>query len=74
MTGYPYLWVWRSRPPGRIGQRCAVVVRSAQFPPPPVRAAFAGDRPRSGSGNSALIRFEDGAEYVTSRNGIRRAE
>lgn len=74
MTEYPYVWQWLSRPPGRMGQRCRMVVRSAQFPPPPVRAAFAGDRPKSGSGNSALIRFEDRAEYVTSRNGLRRAE
>lgn len=67
MPDLPYVWVWRYRSVG-----------------PPIRRVpwFADGVDRAGMRcrvvvrggmNSALIRFEDGAEFVTSRGGIRRA-
>lgn len=67
MPDWPYVWTWRWRNVG-----------------PPTRKVLwfgdgvdrAGMRCRvvvRGTLNSALIRFADGSEFVTSRGGIRRA-
>jgi hypothetical protein len=57
MSDFIYEWSWG---PGKIGRM-------------PGRK---GQRCRvlvRGSRNSCLIEFEDGAQFVTSRNGLRRA-
>lgn len=70
MAEYPYVWSWRWR--------------TWQFPDITFKAPWFGDgvdrrgqRCRvvaRGSMNSALIRFEDGYEVVTSRGGLRRVK
>ncbi len=82
MADFPYVWVWRWRTTGmpgeqpgqvpwfgdavdRTGQRCRVVVRDQAG-----KDEYGGKR----MAGSALIAFEDGSEFVTSRGGIRRAE
>ena len=69
MTAYPYVWSWSTR--------------TWEFPGVTVKVSWFGDgvdragrRCRvvtRGGMNSALVQFEDGSQFVTSRGGLRRA-
>lgn len=69
MADFPYVWMWRWR--------------TWTFPGVTARVPRFGDGidrkgwpcrviARSTAGNSALVEFEDGTRFVTSRGGIRR--
>jgi hypothetical protein len=61
MTGkeaFPYLWAWGSGKIGRMPGR-----KGAKC-----RVIVRGKR------NSCLIEFEDGEQFVTSRNGLRNGD
>ena len=71
MSDFPYVWCWRWR--------------TWQLPDVTFKAPWFGDGVdrkgmrcrvvvRSKAGNSALIVFEDGSEFVTSRGGLRRVK
>jgi hypothetical protein len=53
---FPYTWAWSEGKAGRMPGRKGR----------PCRVLVRGSR------NSCLIEFEDGAQFVTSRNGLRK--
>jgi hypothetical protein len=71
MPDFPYVWTWRWRTVGMPGERPEQV---PWFGDGVDRAGMRCQVVARGGMNSALIAFEDGAEFVTSRGGIRRAK
>lgn len=57
MKGLSYVWAWRVRPLDAKGQ---------SYMGKPCRVLARGKM------NSCLVEFEDGAKFITSRNGLRR--
>ncbi|MBB3098970.1 hypothetical protein FHR83_006676 [Actinoplanes campanulatus] len=69
MTDFPYVWTWR----WRTWQLPSVTARVPWFGDGVDRAGMRCQVVTRGGMNSALVRFADGSEFVTSRGGLRRA-
>jgi hypothetical protein len=62
MTGFAYVWWWKTRLPGRRGQRCRIVAVKGD----------AGRKCESEPGETLQIEFEDGYRTTCSAHAIRK--
>lgn len=65
---FPYVWTWR----WRTWQLPGITAKVPWFGDGVDRAGMRCRVVARGGMNSALVRFADGSEFVTSRGGLRR--